>query len=225
MRPSQDGQPTASCCQRRPAATQCTSRAAPAPQATSGSSALATTWVCGAAASAARQRPATMRTSFVRSSWSRDRFKRITVVAAVDVSTRGRYTSSVSSTARGVSVPARAATWPGGMFEPVSLLTTASPVAPRPTVRSRVVVVFPLVPVTSATWRPALRCSSNRGSRRSPARPPATVPSPRPRRREVALTARVVALASRALTEGACCGPAPRRSVRGAPATRGEAGR
>ena len=76
MRPSQDGQPTASCCQRRPAPTQCTSRAAPAPHTTSGSSAFATTCVCGAAASAARQLPAIMRTSLVRSSWSRERFSK-----------------------------------------------------------------------------------------------------------------------------------------------------
>ena len=90
MRPWQEGQPPASSRQRSPAPTQWTSRAAPAPQATSGSSALATTWVCGAAASAARQRPATMRTSFVRSSWSRERFSRTTAVAAVAVRTRGR---------------------------------------------------------------------------------------------------------------------------------------
>ena len=90
MRPSHDGQPTASCCQRRPAATQCTSLAAPAPQATNGSSALATTWVCGAAASAARQRAATIRTSLVRSSWSRERLSNTTAAADVDVSTRGR---------------------------------------------------------------------------------------------------------------------------------------
>ena len=122
-------------------------------------------------------------------------------------------------------VPASAATWPGGMFEPVSLLTTASPDAPSATVSSRVVVVFPLVPVTRATWRPALRCSSSRRSRRRPARPPATVPWPRPRRREVALTTRVVALASCGLTEGACCGPAPRGSARGAPSPRGAAAR
>ena len=37
------------------------------------------------------------------------------------------------------------------MLDPVSLLTTASPVAPSATASSRVVVVLPLVPVTSAT--------------------------------------------------------------------------
>ena len=42
------------------------------------------------------------------------------------------------------------------MLDPVSLLTTASPAAPSPTVASRVVVVLPLVPVTSTTCRPAL---------------------------------------------------------------------
>ncbi len=105
------------------------------------------------------------------------------------------------------------------MFDPDSLLTTASPLAPSATTSNRVVVVFPLVPVTSATSRPALRCSSRRGSTRSPARPPATVPWPRPSRRDAALTARVVALASPVLTEGASCAPAPRGWARGEPAT------
>ena len=51
---------------------------------------FATTWVRGAAASAARQLPATMRTSFVRSSWSRERFSSTTVAGAVADKTRGR---------------------------------------------------------------------------------------------------------------------------------------
>ena len=138
---------------------------------------------------------------------------------------RGAGRSRRSRARRGAaSVPTSAATCPGGMLEPVSLLTTASPSTPSPTVSNLVVVVFPLVPVTSAIWRPALRCSSSRGSSRRPARPPATVPWPRPRRRDVALTTRVVALASRALTEEACCGPAPRRSARGAPCPQAAAG-
>ena len=223
MRPSQDGQPTASCCQRRPAATQCTSRAAPAPQTTSGSSALATTWVCGAAASAARQRPG----------------DHAHLVGPIELVPRQvqqdhggrrcrrehpRQVDLVGLEHGAGACPSRPARprGRGACSNRSRCSTTASPVAPRPTMRRRVVVVFPLVPVTSATWRPALRCSSSRGSRRSPARPPATVPWPRPRRREAALTARVVALASRALTEGACCEPAPRRSARGAPATRGQ---
>ena len=53
-------------------------------------------------------------------------------------------------------------------------------------------VVLPLVPVTNATSRDAVRCWSSCGSTLSPDRPPATVPCPRPRRRDVALTARVV---------------------------------
>ena len=53
-------------------------------------------------------------------------------------------------------------------------------------------MVLPLVPVTSATARPVVRCSRSRGSILSPQRPPATVPCPRPRRREAALTTRVV---------------------------------
>ena len=89
-----------------------------------------------------------MRTSLVRSSWSRERFKSTTAAAPVADNTRGSHTSSTSRTARGASVPASAATCPGGMFEPVSLLTTASPDAPRATVSSRVVVVLPFVPET-----------------------------------------------------------------------------
>jgi hypothetical protein len=37
------------------------------------------------------------------------------------------------------------------MLDPVSLLTTASPPDPRPTVTNLVVVVLPFVPVTSTT--------------------------------------------------------------------------
>ena len=137
-------------------------RAAPAPHTTSGSSALATTVVCGAAASAARQRPATMRTSLVRSSWSRDRFSSTTrrrrrwrPAPGAGRSRRPRARPACAPRGRRAS----AATCPGGMFEPVSLLTTASPSAPSATVSRRVVVVLPLVPVTSATSRPAVRCS------------------------------------------------------------------
>ena len=136
----------------------------PAAQATNGSSALATTWVRGAAASAARQRAATMRTSLVRSSWSRDRLSSTTAGG------RGRRQHPrqvglvhLEHGPRRASVPASAATCPGGMFDPVSLLTTSSPMAPSATVSRRVVVVFPFVPVTSATWRPTLRCSSSVG--------------------------------------------------------------
>ena len=49
---------------------------------------------------------------------------------------------------------------------------------------SRVVVVLPLVPETSATWRPAARCASRFGSIIRPIQPPITDPSPRPAARD-----------------------------------------
>src|SRR3984885_16239378 len=86
------------------------------------------------------------------------------------------------------------------MFDPVSLLTTSSPLAPSATASSLVVVVLPFVPLIRATRRPAVSRRSSCGSTLRPARPPATVPWPRPRRRDVALTARVVVSARRYLT-------------------------
>src|ERR1700722_12185971 len=86
------------------------------------------------------------------------------------------------------------------MFDPVSLLTTSSPWAPSATASSLVVVVLPFVPLIRATRRPAVNRRRSCGSTLRPARPPATVPWPRPRRRDVALTARVVVSARRYLT-------------------------
>ena len=65
-----------------PAATQVTCRDAPADQATSGSSALATTRQSGAAASASRQRRASSQISAARSIWSRLRFSSVTTRGA-----------------------------------------------------------------------------------------------------------------------------------------------
>jgi len=45
---------------------------------------------------------------------------------------------------------------------------------------------LPLVPLTNAVHRPAPRCARARGSTRRLTRPPITVPSPRPRRRDTA---------------------------------------
>ena len=57
---------------------------------------MATTSVWGAAASAARQRAATMRTSLLRSSWSRERFKSTT--AAGDVANKiGTYLKALAA--------------------------------------------------------------------------------------------------------------------------------
>ena len=58
-------------------------------------------------------------------------------------------------------------------------------------------VVLPLVPLTRATGRPAVNRGSRAGSTARPARPPTTVPLPRPKTRETALTVRVAATAAR----------------------------
>src|ERR1700727_1661287 len=61
---------------------------------------------------------------------------------------------------------------------------------------SRVVVVLPLVPVTSTTWRPTASRESRSGSRRRPIRPPMTEPSPLPASRETEAAASPTVVAS-----------------------------
>src|SRR5271166_3491753 len=95
------------------------------------------------------------------------------------------------------------------MFAPVSLLTGA-PVAEGPdraAASSLVVVVLPLVPVTSATRRPAARVASSPGSTSRPARPPATVPLPRPKDRDRRLTTVTAATAAEARAERVATAP------------------
>ncbi len=139
-----------------------------AAQATMGSSALATTTVPAPsgpvpdriAARAERHRSTSIRTSEIRSSWSLDRFNSTTTLGAVSSIRRPRYPSSTSSTAAPpAGAPASAATCPAGMLAPVTLETTSGEAGPESAATSiRVVVVFPLVPVTKATeWLPGQR--------------------------------------------------------------------
>ncbi len=189
-----------SSCQRWPAATQMTCSAPEAAQAISGSSALATTQQPFAAASASRHRRATSQISAARSIWSRLRFSRVTTRGFVALMTAGRYRSSTSSTASGASgaLPSAAAR-PASMFAPNAFEATSCPSAPSAAVISRVVVVFPFVPVTSTIWRPTASRASRSGSRRSPMTPPITDPSPRPASRDMVPAAppRVVARRAR----------------------------
>ena len=84
------------------------------------------------------------------------------------------------------------------MFAPNALEATSCPSTPSAAVMSRVVVVFPLVPVTSTTPRPAASSASRSGSTRRPMTPPITDPSPRPARRDILPAAPPMVVASRA---------------------------
>src|SRR5262249_47823053 len=92
--------------------------------------------------------------------------------------------------------------WPVGMFAPSEFVATG-PRTPRAAAVSRVVVVLPLVPETSAIFRPAARWESRSGSILRPIHPPITDPSPRPAAREsaAAVFATVVAMRARNGTE------------------------
>jgi hypothetical protein len=100
-----------------------------------------------------------------------------------------RYPSSTSSTAVPAGrVPMSAATCPAGILAPVVLVTTgAESLSVSAATSIPVVVVFPLVPETSAMLRSLARMASSRESMASPARPPMTVPLPRPSRRDIEL--------------------------------------
>src|SRR5438046_138920 len=76
------------------------------------------------------------------------------------------------------------------------LFVATSPSTPKAAAVSRVVVVLPLVPETSAICRPAARLASRFGSTISPIRPPMTEPSPRPVARDSAAALRVRDVAS-----------------------------
>ena len=134
-----------------------------------------------------------MRTSLVRSSWSRERLSSTTAARRrwPSSSAGGRPRRPRARPRRGLAVrrPARPR-GPGGMLEPVSLLTTGAAGAPSATASSRVVVVLPLVPGDQGDL-PARRSGARagRGRARRPSRPPATVPCPGRRRRDTALAA------------------------------------
>src|ERR671917_63569 len=75
------------------------------------------------------------------------------------------------------------------MLAPKELVATG-PSTPSAAAVSRVVVVLPLVPDTSAMARPAARFRSRSGSIFRPSQPPITEPSPRPAARESAAAVR-----------------------------------
>src|SRR5262245_61222625 len=81
------------------------------------------------------------------------------------------------------------------MFAPNELVATV-PRLPSAAAVSRVVVVLPLVPETSATCRPAARFASRFGSIIRPSLPPMTDPSPRPVTRDSTAAVRDTELAS-----------------------------
>lgn len=90
---------------------------------------------------------------------------------------------------------ASAEVWPVGMLAPRELVATR-PSTPTAAVVSRVVVVLPLVPDTSAMARPADRWASRSGSILRPIQPPITEPSPRPAARDSAAAVRDTELAT-----------------------------
>ncbi len=165
--PPQSGHPVASLRQRRPAPTHMTLAALPAAHATRGSSELATTTAPVASRHAWRQRWATWRTSLLRSSWSRLRLSNTSTDGRTCAATRPNHASSTSSTAGAPAGPAaNAAARPAGMLAPSRLVTTGRRPpsgAARPAARSLVVVVLPLVPETSTTWRPPANTPSSGG--------------------------------------------------------------
>src|ERR1022692_3006122 len=85
------------------------------------------------------------------------------------------------------------------MLAPKALEATSWPSEPIAAVTGRVVVVFPLVPVTSTICRPTASCLSRSGATRRPTTPPMTDPSPRPVSRDTlpAASPRVVATRAR----------------------------
>src|ERR1700722_1053059 len=91
-----------------------------------------------------------------------------------------------------------AATRPASMLAPNALDATCWPSVPIAAVISRVVVVFPLVPVTSTICRPRASSESRSGLSRRPMTPPMTEPSPRPASREARPAAPPTVVARRA---------------------------
>src|SRR5664279_584396 len=112
-----------------------------------------------------------------------------TAAGRVVVITAGRYGSSTSSTPTSAfGSAASAAVSPAGMFAPPSLLTTA-PLVRRAAVSRVRVVLFPFVPLTRISRRPAAARRSANGSTASMTRPPMVVPPPAPVSRDRAAAA------------------------------------
>src|SRR5664279_1497264 len=112
-----------------------------------------------------------------------------TAAGRVAMITAGRYGSSTSSTPTSAfGSAASAAVSPAGMFAPPSLLTTAPRVRRAAVSRVRV-VLFPFVPLTRISRRPAAARRSANGSTASMTRPPMVVPPPAPESRDRAAAA------------------------------------
>ncbi len=173
--------------------------ASPTAHTTLGSDAFATTARSGWLAHRARQDSAMLRTSPKRSSWSRVRLPSTSSSARSGSRTFGTQRSSTSSTATSASRsrPSAAAT-PAGMLAPVWLLTVVCPQARSASLRSRVVVVFPLVAETIATRRAPVTSASRSGAMASMTRPLTWVPAPRPVTRDAHPAARPTVNAARA---------------------------
>ncbi len=204
MRPPHAGHPAASSVHQAPVPTHTTrrspgpSRAPDAAHTTSGSSALATTARVGRRVSAVRHASAIPRTSWVRSSWSRLRFSNVTTAGPTWASTWGSHSSSHSSAASRASGAAPSATtMPASMLAPSALVATGPRVA-RAAARKWLVVLLPLVPLTSTTLRPSHSCWSSRRWTNTATCPPMTLPEPSPVRRDSHDTAAAVARVARA---------------------------
>ena len=105
-------------------------------------------------------------------------------MAVVSASTCTSAASSTSSTATGESRSlASALTSPVFRLAPV-VLWTIGPAVASAAARSAVVVVFPLVPDTRYSDRPAVSLGSAPLSTARATRPPMTAPLPRPVRRD-----------------------------------------
>lgn len=202
MTPPQAGQDQASSFHACPAATQTTFLQEEAAQVTSGSSALAMT-TASVSWRPSRHFSAIIRVSAARSSWSRERLSRAIALGWVSRATPARYFSSTSMTPKRASEPpARAEVMPAGMLAPRALETTG-PAARSASAISRVVVVFPLVALTSTTSRWSARVASRSGSSLRAILPPITEPLPRPAfwERAAATLPAVTAILARAGSE------------------------
>ncbi|ALG08010.1 hypothetical protein AOZ06_14770 [Kibdelosporangium phytohabitans] len=149
-----------------------------------GSSQLATTAAPGLALTTWRRTRSTPRISPTRSSWPRLRLSSTITLGRVCAATCARCSSSTSSTPYGASgAPINALRCPSGMLAPVVLVATVL-IDRSASVIINVLVVLPLVPVTSTTSRPRLSLASARWSSAVATRPPMMAPSPTPSRRE-----------------------------------------
>ena len=128
------------------------------------------------------QSAATLRTSPVLWSWSRERFSKTTIFGESFGYISGKYISSHSITAnRFLGFWAKSAAIPAGILAPDSLVLTPSPAKSRRIVaRCFVEVVLPLVPETTTMSLSELSFEIAFGSRARITLPLKVSPRPRP---------------------------------------------